>query len=431
MLDQRTPDGGIIILATDITALKRREAALRALTAAGRSEQELASAVALALGEGLGYRWAGLCRTIDGGRRSEVIGWAENGEPRPPFAYDLAGTACGELIAGAGFHAVPDGLAERYPEYRLFAEIGARCFIGAPVRDGAGQQVGHVFGIDDRPDPDCAAKRDLVELVAARVGFELQRLAAENELRRAKEAAELANRAKTEFLANMSHELRTPLNAVIGFAQMIGNEILGPAGQPAYVDYARDIQASSAHLLEIINDILDVSKVEAGMLIPRFADVNVATAIHACVRILRPRAEATGIALSTEIMEGVPTIRADERMVKQIILNLLSNAVKFTLAGGSVVVRLERDGRAGIACIITDTGIGIEEKNFKEIFEPFSQVESSLSRRFEGTGLGLPLTKGLIELHGGRLELRSSPGEGTTVMARFPLRPPADLAPRG
>ncbi len=243
---------------------------------------------------------------------------------------------------------------------------------------------------------------------------------AEEASREAREAAELANRAKSEFLANISHELRTPLNAIIGFSEIIRDEMFGPIGSEQYKDYIKDIHDSGEHLYSLINDILDVSKAEAGKLTLSESEVDIGDAIARCLRLVKERAERGGVKLAVEIEDSLPRLRADERKVKQILINLLSNAVKFTPEGGSVTTtaRIERDGR--LAITVADTGIGIDEKDMEAVMAPFGQVDSTLSRRYEGTGLGLPLTKALVDLHGGELTLESEVGHGTTATVRFP-----------
>ena len=228
----------------------------------------------------------------------------------------------------------------------MAGDRAAVSFVGDIVTDVAGQPIGVVFGLDDKPDRAPHKRRDITGLIAARVSLELQRRETEEQLRQAKEAAEIASRAKSEFLANMSHELRTPLNAVIGFSQMIGEEILGPIGRTEYKEYAHDIHASSLHLLQIINDILDVSKIEAGMVTLHEAEVDFAAVANACFRLVRAKAEASEIALTLDIPGDLPTIRGDERMLKQVILNLLSNALKFTPKGGAVTLRRAPTRRA-------------------------------------------------------------------------------------
>ncbi len=247
-----------------------------------------------------------------------------------------------------------------------------------------------------------------------------ERMQSEFELRSAMESAELANRAKSEFLATMSHELRTPLNAVIGFSEVMAQELLGPLGTTRYRSYAQDIRDSGTHLLEIINDILDVSKAEAGMLELVEEEIDLEQAVAASLRLIGPRAERGQVALRDALPRELPALLADPRRLKQILLNLLSNAVKFTPAGGTVSVDGERAEDGGLLLRVSDTGIGIRPEDRKRVLEPFTQVDSGFNRRHEGTGLGLPLTKALIELHGGTLELGAGAPGGTVATVRLP-----------
>ena len=246
-----------------------------------------------------------------------------------------------------------------------------------------------------------------------------ERKQAEAALIAAKEQAELANRTKSEFLANMSHELRTPLNAIIGFSDMIKSEIFGPIETPEYREYIVAIGDSGAHLLAVINDILDISKIEASSVKLSDDEVDVRRVIDAALTLVTPRAQSGEVALKRDIGRHLPLLRADEGKVKQILTNLLSNAVKFTLPGGRVRIRARLvDG--GIEIAVKDTGIGIAPPDITLVLAPFGQVDSTLSRKFEGTGLGLPLVKSMIELHGGTLRLDSTLGVGTTVTVAFP-----------
>ena len=245
-------------------------------------------------------------------------------------------------------------------------------------------------------------------------------IAAEAELIRSKEEADLANRAKTEFLANISHELRTPLNAIIGFSDLMQREMLGPLGNEQYADYIRDIHQSGSHLHDVINDILDLSKIEAGQMELQESPVDVKRTIDRCVRVVAARADDHGLTLTADLPETLPAIIADERKLKQILINLMSNAVKFTKDGGTITVEAAANADQGVTIRVADTGIGIEAENIPKVFRPFEQVDSSLSRPQEGTGLGLPLTKSLVELHGGTLTLESEIGVGTIVTVNLP-----------
>ena len=231
---------------------------------------------------------------------------------------------------------------------------------------------------------------------------------------------EAANRAKTYFLANMSHELRTPLNAILGFSEMIKYEMLGKIEEPRYRVYADDIYSSGTLLLEIINDILDMSKIEAGelSLVEEVVDIDEATS--ACFKIMSGRAERNRITLKKQISLDCPDLFGDGTRLRQLLLNLLSNAVKFTPEGGKVVVTAGVNENSQIEISVEDNGIGIPEEKVLEVLKPFIQVDSHLTRQHEGTGLGLPLSKTLMELHSGELILESRLNQGTKVTLVFP-----------
>jgi signal transduction histidine kinase len=218
----------------------------------------------------------------------------------------------------------------------------------------------------------------------------------------------------------MSHELRTPLNAIIGFSALMKQQAFGPIGNEKYVDYTRDINDSGAHLLTLINDILDLSKIEAGKVELHEENVDVPRLLEPCLTLIKERADSRGIEIALRIPDGLPLLHADVRKVKQILLNLLSNAVKFTPAGGKVTVEAAVGPRRGFVIKIIDTGIGISAEDIPKAMMAFGQVDGTLSRKYEGTGLGLPLTKSLVELHGGSFELESEPGVGTIAIVRFP-----------
>lgn len=244
-------------------------------------------------------------------------------------------------------------------------------------------------------------------------------------------AAASADQAKSQFLATMSHELRTPLNAILGFSEIMAAETFGPLGSARYKDYADDILKSGKHLLSLINDVLDFTRVDAGALQLNEETVDIADAIGDTVRMIEAQAKAGGVRLHVGTAGALPHIRADHRRVRQVLLNLLSNAVKFTPPGGQVrVTSAVEDGALVIR--VSDTGIGIAAEDIPTVLERFGQIDSDLARKYEGTGLGLPLTKCLMEYHDGSLEIDSTKGRGTTVSILFPAGrvlagPPARL----
>jgi len=236
--------------------------------------------------------------------------------------------------------------------------------------------------------------------------------------RQAREAAERADRTKSSFLATMSHELRTPLNAVIGFSQIMEQGIFGP--QPArYREYSSMIRRSGEHLLTIINDILDIAKLQSGKTELHLEVAPVDMIVEESVRLIEGQAKAANIALSCRIGSNIPPVHADLTRLRQVVLNLLSNAIKFTPSGGKVSIEA-RVWEGAVMITVTDTGIGMAEKDIPRALEPFGQISNAMTRAHEGTGLGLPLSKSLIELHGGHFEIKSAPGVGTSITITLP-----------
>lgn len=233
-----------------------------------------------------------------------------------------------------------------------------------------------------------------------------------------------ANEAKSTFLANMSHELRTPLNAVIGFSEVIKQGLYGPVGSPQYVQYADDIHQSGRHLLDVINDLLDISKVESGAMELEISQIILPALIEDCVRMTRQKSISGRVNVVVEAADDLPPIEADEFRLRQVLLNLLSNALKFTEPGGSVVINARHFGDR-ICLNVIDTGIGMAPEDIPRALSPFSQVDNGLSRKFEGTGLGLPISRSLVELHGGSLRIDSRPKVGTTIAVELPLFAPS------
>lgn len=246
------------------------------------------------------------------------------------------------------------------------------------------------------------------------------RKAQEADLTRTRDDAESASRAKTQFLANMSHELRTPLNAVIGFSEILNRELFGTLGEARYRDYARLINESGEHLLNVVNDILDMSKIEAGKFKIVKEPFDVAPLVKSCCDIMRHTAEQRSLSLIVDIAPGIPELPADKRACKQMLLNVISNAIKFTDAGGWVRVSAKVAG-GNVELSVADNGIGIAEADLPKLGNPFVQVNNSYDRSYDGAGLGLSVVKGLAKLHGGKLELTSKLGSGTTACIALPL----------
>ena len=262
----------------------------------------------------------------------------------------------------------------------------------------------------DAPVQFYASITDITELNATRERLREQNLELQS-----------ANRAKTEFLTNMSHELRTPLNAIIGFSEVLRDGLFGPLGNPRYLDYSEDIHASGVHLLAIINDILDLAKIDAGKLELYESEIAIPELVEAVLPIVRGRADASELTLGVTLTDDLPHLHGDPRAVKQILINLLSNAIKFTEPGGRVTISASFE-RGMITLAVADTGIGIAEADLPTALSTFGQVEAGLDRKHEGTGLGLPLVVALVELHGAVFKLDSKPGVGTKACVIFPSR---------
>ncbi|MBK5197991.1 MAG: PAS domain S-box protein [Methyloceanibacter sp.] len=273
-----------------------------------------------------------------------------------------------------------------------------------------------------RPQDGSAIERPSTVAVTRDIS---DRKAQEAELTRTRDEAESASRAKTQFLANMSHELRTPLNAVIGFSEILNRELFGALGEARYRDYARLIHESGEHLLNVVNDILDMSKIEAGKFKIVKEPFDVASLVKSCCDIMRHTAEQRSLSLIVDVAPGIPELPADKRACKQMLLNVISNAIKFTDPGGWVRVSA-RVVEGSVELVVADNGIGIAELDLPKLGNPFVQANNSYDRSYDGAGLGLSVVKGLARLHDGKLELASTLGQGTTATILLPLDSPSE-----
>lgn len=326
------------------------------------------------------------------------------------------------------FLSLPPGMLKKGVSYQRILENAARPQgltdqeyqqwlreIVSSTRDGWGGEVvelsnGHCLKFTGRPMANGGVVTVLVDITAIRER--------EKALVAAKNEAESASRAKSDFLALMSHELRTPLNAIMGFSEIIKDEMFGAFGIPAYREYAADIHASGRHLLSVINDILDLSKIEAGRFELQEQNVDVPRLIAEVTRMLKGRAEQGRLDVRVQIQRALPSLHADPRCIKQMLVNLLSNAIKFTPSGGTVTISARAD-EDGFVLEVADTGIGISKEDMAKVLEPFGQVDRGLARKQQGTGLGVPLVRSLMQLHDGELRIQSEPGVGTTISLHF------------
>jgi PAS domain S-box-containing protein len=331
--------------------------------------------------------------------------------------------AFGATVAAANERLIiPDLLKVDDASVRAFAaEYGVRALWLQNIltREGRGGIGAIAVYLTEPREP---TERESAYLVGAAhlAGIAVDRRRAEEELREAMETAELASRAKSKFLANMSHELRTPLNAIIGFSEIMRDGLFGPLGSARYTEYAKDIHDSGTHLLNVIDDILDISKIEAGRYPLEEQEIDLGEVLRWSIEIVRPRTAEKQQAVRLAIPDDMPMLYADLRAMRQIMLNLLSNASKFTPEKGRIDVSTHVSGSGELQISVSDTGIGIPSEKLDEVMEPFGQVDDSSSRHHGGTGLGLPITKSLTEMHGGTFRLESELGRGTTATLTLP-----------
>ncbi len=398
--ERRTANGGFVVISTNITELRRRESELRSIGEELRHKNVLLDAALDNMAQGLAMFDVNQRLIICNQRFLDLYGL--------PAAMALPGTELAEILDYTA-------RVERLKPEQAQALRQRHLATAASLEENTMQDFlsnGRVINVVHRPMPGGGSLATYDDVTGS--------YSAERQLRIAKEEAELASRAKSDFLANVSHELRTPLNAIIGFSEIIKDQLFGPMGNQRYREYAIDIHDSGTHLLSLINDILDLSKIEAGKFELHEEAIDLERATKSCFRIMRDRAEEAGVTLEHRFPAGLPRIKADPRAVKQILLNLLSNAVKFTDPGGRVLVYSSINQDGALVLHVEDTGIGIAGADIAKAMAPFGQVDSSLSRKYEGTGLGLPLTRHLVDLHDGELTLASNMGQGTHVSIVFP-----------
>jgi two-component system cell cycle sensor histidine kinase PleC len=389
----KTPEGGTAVSFIDITDLKKAEGALRNSRHRFKNFAEVASDWFWEMDQDLRFSFfSGRNFQVTGYKPSDLIGKTRREVTREDMLDEKWKRHLADLDARRPF---------RDFTYQLTKADGGTIHIsisGTPL-----------FDDDDNFKGYRGTGTDVTAQVTAETG-----------LREAKDDAEFANRAKTEFLANMSHELRTPLNSIIGFSDIFMDDSPVPLKDQKAREYMRDINDSGKHLLELINDVLDVARIERGLIDLNEKKLDVPLLMASCQRLVNDRAFNAGVQLTSDVSKALPALLADELRTKQILLNLLSNAIKFTPEGGKVSLRafIDKDDRFQLS--VKDTGIGIEPENIETALSDFGQVDGSLARKYDGAGLGLPLSRKLAELHGGELFVESTVGDGTTVTVLFP-----------
>ncbi|HRJ62449.1 MAG TPA: PAS domain S-box protein, partial [Azospirillaceae bacterium] len=404
----------------DITDIKRREQAARANEARFRALVGMSGAIFMVLdARGRVQEANREAERALGGDEREIVGlpWTSLMDPNAAaaFASQLATASAGSNVRG--FEQVLRGgdgeqrvLLWNIDRFDTWGPGGYEVLLICAGQDITLRKQAENALLHAKEE----LERKVVERTAELTQEIAERRRAEQDLLEAKEQAEVANRAKSEFLANMSHELRTPLNAIIGFADMTQMEMVGPIGNRKYVEYASVIAKSAHHLLAVISDVLDLAKIEAGRMRIDACPVDLAECAEASLALISERAQAGGVRLTRDFTPDLPKAWGDAVRIKQILLNLLSNAVKFTPENQSVRLTLRRDGDDWLMLEVADQGCGMTPDEVVIALEPFGQVDNKMSRRAGGTGLGLPLTRNFVELHGGRLHIESAPGVGTT-----------------
>ena len=399
VIESKTADGGTLRLMTDVTAIKGRELRLTELA----QRNEVLATVVGAVSSGIV-----IC---DATRPDHPVTFVNAAFSR------ITGYPAEEMI-GRNCRILQGRDTDTEALDRLRRSLAQQRAVSVTLRNY--RKDGRTFWNELSISPIVDEQGRIAQFVGI-MSDVTHRIRAEENLREAKNQAELANRAKSEFLANISHELRTPLNAIIGFSDVMKMELFGPLGTPKYLDYAKDILDSGKMLLSLINDILDLSKIEAGKMELHPEPVAVTEVFASAMTLMRERAKNAGITLRADVAPDLPPLLVDLRVMKQIVTNLVSNAVKFTPKDGLVELVARRLDTAKAEILVKDTGIGIAKADIAEVLKPFVQVDGAHQRRQSGTGLGLPIVKSLTALSGGWFNLDSDVGLGTTVTLHLPL----------
>jgi signal transduction histidine kinase len=415
---------------------KRKEDALKVLVegTAGKTGADFYRTCTQYLAEIFEVRYTFLNKLLDQSfGKSQMISLWTGGELVEPYEMELAGTPCLATYQNS-WGIFPSNLQAHFPTATALASLQGESYISVVIRDFTGKIIGNLGVIDTKPLPkDTATLQFILQLFANRVAAEMKRQDDEDKIHETNRHLELINQEllhatlrKNEFLATMSHELRTPLNAILGMSEALEDEVFGDLNE-RQIKSLRTIRRSGRHLLSLINDILDVSKIEAGKLELEVVTTSVQDLCNSSLIFVKQQAFDKQIKLDVQLPPAVGNIAVDERRMRQVLINLLSNAVKFTPAGGQIVLAVIRqeagdshDGNSWIEFKVTDTGIGIDAANQHKLFQPFVQLDSSLNRQYVGTGLGLTLVKQIVELHGGKVGLQSEVQQGSCFTVHLP-----------
>jgi signal transduction histidine kinase len=420
----------------DLLENNRKEEALKAIVegTAGKTGADFYRACTQYLAEIFEVRYTFLTKLLDQSfHKSQMISLWTGGELIEPYEMELAGTPCLATYQN-NWGIFPSDLQTYFPLATALASLQGESYISVVIRDFEGKIIGNLGVIDTKPLPtDTNTLQFILQLFATRVAAEMKRQDDEDKICETNRHLEVINqellyatRRKNDFLATMSHELRTPLNAILGMSEALQDEIFGDLNA-RQIKSLRTIRRSGKHLLSVINDILDVSKIEAGKLELDIKTTVVEDLCNSSLIFVKQQAFDKQIKLEVQLPPAVGNLAVDERRMRQVLINLLSNAVKFTPTGGQVILSVTRqeredseDGSSWIEFKITDTGIGISAVDQAKLFQPFVQLDSNLNRQYEGTGLGLTLVKQIVELHGGTVQIQSEPQQGSCFTINLP-----------